>query len=100
MDVFFKLPVTSEGNYDVPASGVGLVTQTSVTVTTIQYLDGTILTLTHATVGANNETMRDDIQVAIVEANKQHWNQVNIHLAVVSVAVSAVVVSNIVVPVA
>ncbi len=61
-------PVTSEQNQDIPANGVALVEQASTTTVSIQYLDGLILTLIHATAGAGVETERDYIQESIKKA--------------------------------
>ena len=68
VDRKLECPVTSEQNQYIPANSVALVEQATTTTVTIQYLDGLILTLTHATAGAGVETERDYIQAAINRA--------------------------------
>jgi hypothetical protein len=70
MEKFLSVPVTSEQNQLIPANGVALVEQASTTTVTITYVDGIILTLTHATAGAGVETERDYIQESILKALK------------------------------
>jgi len=49
MEKFLKVPVTDEQTQLIPATGVLIVEQASTTTVTIQYRDGVIATLTHAT---------------------------------------------------
>lgn len=97
-DVFFKVPVTNLGDVPVQASGVALVTQASTTTVTIQYVSGLILTLTHATAGASDETARDEVFAGIKDALKQHWQQVDEVTISPTYAVSAIAASHVVVP--
>ena len=52
MEKFLKVPVTDEQTQLIPATGVLIVEQASTTTVTIQYRDGVIATLTHATAGS------------------------------------------------
>lgn len=100
MEKFLRIPVTNEQTQLVRASGVALVEQASTTTVTIQYVDGLILTLTHATAGAGDETERDAIQDAIEAVLKQSWTNPVKTLAAndLPYAVSGVAASHIVVP--
>ena len=98
MDVFFKLPVTDEGNYNINARNIVTVEQTANTTTAITYKEGVILTLTHADDGGTF-AIRDEIYAAMKAALKQNWRQVNITTMTPSYAVSAVAATHVVVPV-
>lgn len=95
---FVSVAVTDEQNYNIPVNGVALVKQASTTTITITYLDGLILTLTHATAGAGDETMKDGFQDACVSAIKQLWRQVVYGEWIPSFAVSAIVATHVIVP--
>lgn len=97
-DVFFRVPVTDLGNVPIQASGVAYVNQASTTTVTITYLTGLILTLTHATAGASDETQRDSVFDGIRSALKQHWQSVDAPTIAPPYAVSAIAVSHVVVP--
>lgn len=93
-----EVPVTNEQNQYIPANGVALVEQASTTTVTVQYTSGLILTLTHATAGAGDETQRDYIQEAIGKALKSTWRKVDYPLDALPYAVSGIAASHIVVP--
>lgn len=80
MQKFFYLPVTSEQNYLINCNGVLLVKQASTTTVTITYGSGStgadVLTITHATAGAGDETMKDWVQAQIVSALQTPWQEV------------------------
>jgi hypothetical protein len=73
MEKFLKIPVTSEQLQLVRATGVALVEQASTTTVTIQYVEGLVTTITHATAGAGDETQRDAIQNLIIKVLSQPW---------------------------
>lgn len=76
MAKFLSIPVTDEQNQLVSADDVVLCEQASTTTVTISYQAGKVVTITHAALGANIETMRDYIQDSIVLAQQQPWHQV------------------------
>lgn len=80
MTKFFWLPVTSEQNYLIPCNGVALVKQASTTTVTIALMSAStgtdIITITHATAGAGDETMKDWVQEQIVAALQTSWTTV------------------------
>ena len=88
MEKFLSIPVTNEQSQLVAASGVILVEQASTTTVTIAY-NARVTTITHAALGAGVETMRDQIQAAIVAALQQPWHQVTRAITPVA-AVSAI----------
>jgi len=92
-----KCPVTSEQNQYIPANGVALVEQASTTTVTIQYVDGIILTLTHATAGAGVETQRDYIQTSIGKAMSPTFSSLDYTLDALPFAVSGIAATHIVV---
>lgn len=100
MEKFLRIPVTNEQTQLVRASGVALVEQASTTTVTIQYAEGLILTITHATAGSGVETQRDAIQDAIVAVNQQSWQNPVKTLTTndLPFAVSGIAASHIVVP--
>ena len=92
-----ECPVTSEQNQYIPANGVALVEQATTTTVTIQYLDGIILTLTHATAGGGVETQRDYIQTSINRALADSNHSGITVLNVLPFAVSAIAATHVVV---
>jgi len=75
MQKFLRIPVTNEQNQLVPVDGILLIEQASTTTVTIQYKNAGLLTITHATAGAGDETERDAVQDAVVAALKQEWTK-------------------------
>ena len=75
MQKFLEIPVTNEQYQLVPIQGILLVEQASTTTVTIQYQNAGLLTITHATAGAGDETERDAIQNAIKAALSQSWDK-------------------------
>lgn len=90
MEKFLSIPVTDEQNQLVSATGVVLVEQASTTTVTIAYKEGTVVTLTHATAGAGDETERDAIQDAIVNALATNWKKVTYEVTGLPYAVSGI----------
>lgn len=75
MQKFLRIPVTNEQTQLVPLQGILIVEQASTTTVTIQYQNAGLLTITHATAGAGDETQRDAIQDAIEAALRQSWDK-------------------------
>lgn len=98
MEKFLSIPVTNEQNQLVKATGIAIIEQASTTTVTIQYDSGLILTLTHATAGAGDETERDAIQNAVVAALQTPWTKPSYSVTGLPYAVSGIAASHIVVP--
>lgn len=75
MEKFLRIPVTNEQTQLVRATGVVLVEQASAVTTVITYDSQLTVTLTHASVGAGKEDMRDFIQDSIESCLIQPWAQ-------------------------
>lgn len=93
MEKFLSIPVTNEQNQLVSANGVILVEQASTTTVTITYAGGKVVTLTHGTAGAGDETERDAIQSAIVAALQTPWYKVSYQVSGLPFAVSGIAVA-------
>lgn len=93
MEKFLSIPVTNEQNQLVSANGIILIEQASTTTVTIQYAGGKVVTLTHATAGAGDETERDAIQTAVVNALQTPWTQVAYQVSGLPYAVSGIAVA-------
>jgi hypothetical protein len=97
MEKFLKIPVTSEQYQLVSATGIVLIEQASTTTVTIAYKSGStstdVVTITHATAGSGDETMRDAIQDAVVAALQTPWYAVAYEVANLPYAVSGIAVA-------
>ena len=93
MEKFLSIPVTSEQNQLVQASGIILIEQASTTTVTVTYGGGKVVTLTHATAGAGDETQRDAIQNAVVASLQTSWTQVAYTVPTLPYAVSGIAVA-------
>jgi hypothetical protein len=93
MDKFLSIPVTSEQSQLVQASGIILIEQASTTTVTIVYGGGKVVTLTHATAGAGDETQRDAVQNAVVAALQSPWYNVTFAVTNLPYAVSGIAVA-------
>ena len=93
MEKFLSIPVTSEQNQLVQASGIILIEQASTTTVTIVYGGSKVVTLTHATAGAGDETQRDAIQNAVVAALQTSWTYVAYTVSSLPYAVSGITVA-------
>ena len=97
MEKFLKIPVTSEQYQLVSATGIVLIEQASTTTVTIAYKSGStgtdVVTITHATAGAGDETMRDAIQDAVVAALQTPWYAVAFEVTGLPYAVSGIAVA-------
>jgi hypothetical protein len=93
MEKFLSIPVTSEQRQLVQATGIILIEQASTTTVTIVYGGGKVVTLTHATAGAGDETQRDAIQNAVVAALQTSWTFVAYTVSNLPYAVSGIAVA-------
>lgn len=97
MEKFLKIPVTDEQYQLVSATGIVLIEQASTTTVTIAYKGGStgtdVVTITHATAGAGDETMRDAIQDAVVAALQTPWYAVAFEVTGLPYAVSGIAVA-------
>jgi archaellum component FlaF (FlaF/FlaG flagellin family) len=93
MEKFLSIPVTSEQNQLVSATGIVLIEQASTTTVTITYNGGKVVTLTHATAGAGVETERDAIQNAVIAALQTPWYKVSYQVTGLPFAVSGIAVA-------
>jgi hypothetical protein len=93
MEKFLSIPVTNEQTQLVSANNVLLVEQASTTTVAIAYAGGKVTTLTHATAGSGDETQRDAIQNAIVNALQKPWTEVVLPVTNLPYAVSGIAVA-------
>ena len=97
MEKFLSIPVTSEQNQLLSATGIVLIEQLTTTTVGVYYKSGStgtdVVTITHATAPADNETMRDAIQDAVVAALTTSWTNVSYTVANLPYAVSAITVA-------
>jgi hypothetical protein len=96
MEKFLSIPVTSEQNQLISATGIVLVVQASTTTVTVNYKSSTgtdVLTITHAAAAAGNESMRDAIQDAIVAALATSWTNVAYQVTNLPFAVSGIAIA-------
>ena len=93
MAKFLSIPVTNEQKQLVSADGVILLEQASTSTVTIAYRGGKVVTVTHAALGANIESMRDYLQDSIVLAQQQPWHQVKYECDALPKAVSGIAVA-------
>tara|TARA_Y100001938_G_scaffold142445_1_gene213700 strand:- start:1460 stop:1741 length:282 start_codon:yes stop_codon:yes gene_type:complete len=93
MAKYLNIPVTGEQKQLVSADGVVLVEQGSTTTVTINYAGGKIVTLTHATAGAGDETQRDKVEDSLVKVQQQPWHQVVLDVADLPYAVSGIAIA-------
>lgn len=90
MEKFISIPATGLGNILVRASDVATVGQASTTSVVVTYTSGLIITITHATAGASDETQRDAIANAITGAQTLKWTDPVKEVSSLPYAVSAV----------
>jgi len=97
MEKFLKIPVTGEQFQLVSATGIVLIEQATTGTVTIAYKGGStstdVITITHATAGAGDETMRDAIQNAVVSALTTPWTSVAFQVDDLPFAVSGITVA-------
>jgi hypothetical protein len=96
MEKFLSIPVTNEQRNLISATGVVLVSQNSTTTVHVHYkasLASDVVTITHATAPAGDESMRDAVQDAIVAALGTSWTNVVYEMTNLPFAVSAITVA-------
>jgi len=96
MEKFLSIPVTNEQRQLISATGIVLIVQASTTTVTVHYKSSTgtdVLTITHATAAAGNETMRDAIQDAVVSALATSWTKVAFEVNNLPFAVSGITIA-------
>lgn len=96
MEKFLSIPVTSQQYQLVSATGIVLIEQDSTTTVGIHYKSSTgtdVVTITHATAGAGDETMRDAIQNAVIAALQTPWYSVAYTVANLPYAVSGIAIA-------
>lgn len=97
MEKFLSIPVTSEQYQLVSATDIALIEQASTTTVTITYKSGgtssDVITITHATAGSGDETMRDAIQNAVIAALQLPWYNVAYTVANLPYAVSGIAIA-------
>jgi hypothetical protein len=97
MEKFLRIPVTGEQYQLVAATGILLIEQASTTTVTIAYKSAStsvdILTITHATAGSGDETMRDAIQDAVLAALATSWTHVAYTVSNLPYAVSGIAIA-------
>ena len=96
MEKFLNIPVTDQQNQLLSATGIVLITQASTTTVAVHYKSSTgtdVVTITHATAGAGDETMRDAIQAAVVSALTTSWTYVAFQVENLPYAVSGIAIA-------
>jgi predicted RNA binding protein YcfA (HicA-like mRNA interferase family) len=96
MEKFLSIPVTSEQNQLISATGIVLIEQESTTTLHVHYKSSTgtdVVVITHATAPAGNETMRDAIQDALIAALQTSWTHVAYQVNNLPFAVSGITIS-------
>lgn len=89
MQKFLSIPVTSEPNALVAIEGIKTIDEATATATTttVEYIDGTTTTITHAADTAFS--VKTALNTAVENALKQPWQKVVFEVSL-NVAVSAV----------
>lgn len=96
MEKFLSIPVTNEQRQLLAATGIVLIEQESTTTVHVHYKASTatdVVTITHATAPAGNETMRDAIQNAVVAALGTPWTAVAYEVTNLPYAVSGITIA-------
>jgi hypothetical protein len=96
MEKFLSIPVTNEQRQLLAATGIVLIEQESTTTVHVHYKASTatdVVTITHATAPAGNETMRDAIQNAVIAALGTPWTAVAYEVTNLPYAVSGITIA-------
>ncbi len=96
MEKFLSIPVTNEQSQLLSATGIVLIEQESTTTIHVHYKASTatdVVTITHATAPAGNETMRDAIQNAVIGALQTPWTAVAYEVTNLPFAVSGITIA-------
>lgn len=96
MEKFLSIPVTGEQSQLLSATGIVLIEQETVTTIHVHYKASTgtdVVTITHATAPAGNETMRDAIEAAVIAALQTVWTKPAYAVTNLPFAVSGITVA-------
>ena len=96
MEKFLSIPVTGEQNQLLSATGIVLIEQLTTATVGVYYKSSTgtdVVTITHATAPADNETMRDAIQNAVIGALQTPWTHVAYTVANLPFAVEGIAIA-------
>ena len=96
MEKFLSIPVTNEQNQLLSATGIVLIAQASTTTVAVYYKSSTgtdVVTITHATAPASDESMRDAIQSSVVAALGTSWTNVAYEVTNLPFAVSGITIA-------
>lgn len=77
----------------VSCTDIKLIEQASTTTVTITYGGGKVITLTHATAGSGDETQRDAIQNAVIDALQTSWMNPSFAVVNLPYAVSGIAIA-------
>jgi hypothetical protein len=96
MEKFLSIPVTNEQRQLLSATGIVLIEQETTSTVHVHYKASTatdVVTITHATAPAGNETMRDAIQNAVVAALQTPWTAVAYEVTNLPYAISGITIA-------
>jgi hypothetical protein len=96
MEKFLSIPVTNEQRQLLSATGIVLIEQETTSTVHVHYkasIATDVVTITHATAPAGNETMRDAIQNAVVAALQTPWTAVAYEVTNLPYAVSGITIA-------
>jgi hypothetical protein len=96
MEKFLSIPVASEQYQLVSATDIVLIEQNSTTTVHLHYKSSTatdVVTITHAAAPAGDESMRDAIQDALVNALATSWTNVSYQVDGLPFAVSGIAIA-------
>jgi hypothetical protein len=96
MEKFLSIPVTNEQRQLLSATGIVLIEQETTGTVHVHYKASTatdVVTITHATLPAGDESMRDAIQNAVIAALSTPWTAVAFDVTNLPVAVSGITIS-------
>ena len=95
MEKFLSIPVTSEQNQLLSATGIVLIEQETTGTVHVHYkasVASDVVVIAHATAPAGDETMRDEIQNAVVSALQTPWTAVAYEVTNLPFAVSGITI--------
>ena len=96
MEKFLRIPVTNEQTQIVSATDIVLIEQQSATTVQIHYKSTTstdVVTITHASRGSGDESMRDAIQNAVIASLEEVWTKVAYDVVGLPFAVSSITIA-------
>lgn len=96
MEKFLSIPVTNEQRQLLSATGIVLIEQETTTTVHVHYkasVASDVVTITHATAPAGDESMRDAIQNAVISALQTPWTAVAYEVTNLPFAVSGITIA-------